>query len=208
LDEFPLSKKMAVLNHIYFANWRPIENIDTFTKDYFDDRVLTTDRGLVGITFSEGSGSPKIYVQTSTEIWKEAEFTETNTILRSDDYRDKNIFNKDKLNQNLGFMSWVEAQHEYVFKIRDLNDSVNKRGARVSQALSKDLITKINAILGEQMYTVENVKTFFGEGKNRLAVILECLIRDFQREKRGDKIWLLNNEQVILNGILKFSRKN
>ena len=208
LDEFPLSKKMAVLNHIYSANWRPIENIDTFTKDYFDDRVLTTDRGLVGITFSEGSGSPKIYVQTSAETWKEAEFTETNTILRSDDYRDKNIFNKNKLNQNMGFMSWVEAQHEYVFKIRDLNDSVNKRGARVSQALSKDLITKINAILGEQMYTVENVKTFFGEGKNRLAVILECLIRDFQREKRGDKIWLLNNEQVILNGILKFSRKN
>ena len=105
-------------------------------------------------------------------------------------------------------MSWVDGQNEYVFKIRDLNDSVNKRGARVSQALSKELITKINAILGEPMYTVENVKTFFGEGKNRLAVVLECLIRDFQREKKGKKTWLLTNEQILLNGILKYSRKN
>jgi hypothetical protein len=58
------------------------------------------------------------------------------------------------------------------------------------------------------MYTVENVKTFFGEGKNRLAVVLECLIREFQWEKKEDKIWLLSNEQVLLNGILKYSRKN
>jgi len=208
LDEFPFSKKMAVLNQVYSANWRPIENVDTYMKEYFDDKMVVTDRGLLGITLADGAGSPKIYIQTSQGLWQEAEFTQANTILRSEGYRDKYIFNKDDMNQTLGFMSWVEGQHEYVFKIRDLNDSVNKRGARVSQALSKDLITKINAILGEPMYTVENVKTFFGEGKNRLAVVLECLIREFQWEKKEDKIWLLSNEQVLLNGILKYSRKN
>ena len=177
-------------------------------KEYFDDKMVVTDRGLLGITFSDGAGSPKIYVQDAAETWKEAEFTDANVILRSDGYRDKYILNKDAMNQTIGFMSWVDGQNEYVFKIRDLNDSVNKRGARVSQALSKELITKINAILGEPMYTVENVKTFFGEGKNRLAVVLECLIRDFQREKKGKKTWLLTNEQILLNGILKYSRKN
>jgi hypothetical protein len=105
-------------------------------------------------------------------------------------------------------MSWIEGQNEYTFKIRDLNDSVNKRGARVSQALTKDLITKINTILGEPLYSVENVKKFFGEGKNRLAVILECLIREFQQSNKDDKIWLLSNEQVLLNGILNYTRKN
>jgi hypothetical protein len=208
LDEFPFSKKMAVLNEVYSANWRPIENVDTYMKEYFDDKMVITDRGLLGITLSDGAGSPKVYIQTSEGSWQEAEFTQVNTILRSAGYRDKYIFNKDVMNQNVGFMSWVEGQQEYVFKIRDLNDSVNKRGARVNQALSKDLITKINAILGEPMYTVENVKAFFGEGKNRLVVILECLIREFQREKKEDKIWLLSNEQVLLNGILKYSRKN
>ena len=208
LDEFPFSKKKEVLHRIYSANWRPIENIDTYMKEYFDDKMVVTDRGLLGITFSDGAGSPKIYVQDAAETWKEAEFTDANVILRSDGYRDKYILNKDAMNQTIGFMSWVDGQNEYVFKIRDLNDSVNKRGARVSQALSKELITKINAILGEPMYTVENVKTFFGEGKNRLAVVLECLIRDFQREKKGKKTWLLTNEQILLNGILKYSRKN
>ena len=208
LDEFPLSKKMAVLNRVYSANWKPIENVDTYMKEYFDERVVVTDRGLLGITLSDGASSPKIFIQSPSEIWKEAEFTESNTILRSNDYGKKHIFTKDSLSQNLGFMSWVDGQEEYVFKIRDLNDGVNKRGARVSQALSKDLLTKINAILGEPMYTTENVKTFFGEGKNRLAVILECLIREFQREKKEDKNWFLTNEQVLLNGILKYSRKN
>ena len=103
-------------------------------------------------------------------------------------------------------MSWVGSQDEYVFKIRDLNDSVNKRGARVSQALSKDLISKINGILGEPIYTIENIKTKFGEGKNRLSVILEILIREFQNNQKDNKIWFLTNEQVLMNGILKYTK--
>jgi hypothetical protein len=205
LDELAFSKKMAILNTIYSSNWKPIENVDIYIKEYFDDRIVISDTGLLGITLSEANNPVKIYVQKNG-IWKEAEFTDTNTLLRSKNYSEKYIFNKNKFNQIIGFMSWVESQNEYVFKIRDLNDSVNKRGARVSQALSKDLISKLNYILGEPTYSTENIKKTFGEGKNRLAVILECLIREFQHIKKMDKIWFLTNEHIILNGILNYTR--
>lgn len=207
LDEMPFSQKKVVLNTIYAENWKPIDNIDTYMKEFFDERILVSERGLIGITLSNGNAPPDIFVQRE-HTWEKAEFTETNALLRSQNYRDKNIFNKNRLNQIIGFMAWIEGQQEYTFKIRDLNDGVNKKGARVNQALTKDLITKINQILGEQMYTTENVKTFFGDGKNRLVVVLECLIRDFQRENREDKLWYLTHEQVLLNGILNYSRKN
>lgn len=205
LDELSFSKKMVILNTVYTSNWKPIENTDIYIKEYFDERIVISDTGLVGITLSEANNPVKIYVQKNG-IWKEAEFTDTNILLRSKNYSEKYIFNKNKLNQIIGFMSWVDSQNEYVFKIRDLNDSVNKRGARVSQALSKDLISKLNYILGEPIYSTEDIKKTFGEGKNRLAVILECLIREFQKEKKLDKIWFLTNEHVILNGILNYTR--
>lgn len=205
LDELSFSKKMVILHTIYSSKWKPIENIDIYIKEYFDDRIVISDTGLVGITLSEANNPVKIYVQKNG-TWKEAEFTDTNILLRSTNYSEKYIFNKNKLSQIIGFMSWVESQNEYVFKIRDLNDSVNKRGARVSQALSKDLISKINYILGEPIYSTETIKKTFGEGKNRLAVILECLIREFQRSKKMDKIWFLTNEHIILNGILNYTR--
>lgn len=207
LDTIQFSYKKILLDRIYSSGWSPIENIDTYIKEYFDKRIIVSEQGLLGITLSDGNGSPKIYVQKG-KTWELAEFTDTNIILRSKDYGEKYIFNKSSLYPIIGFMSWIDGQNEYTFKIRDLNDSVNKRGARVSQALTKDLITKINTILGEPLYSVENVKKFFGEGKNRLAVILECLIREFQQSNKDDKIWLLSNEQVLLNGILNYTRKN
>ena len=104
-------------------------------------------------------------------------------------------------------MAWVENQNEYVFKIRDLNDSVNKKGARINQALMKDIIVKINTILGNSFYTNENIKEFFGEGKNRLVVIIEILLRHYQETHKNNKIWFLNNEQILVNGILNYTLK-
>ena len=205
IDEMNFSKKMILLNKIYSSESKPIENINTYIKEYFDNRIVISEMGMMGITLSDGDNTPKIFVQKNGK-WNEAEYTESNIILRCKDYSEKYIFNKSNLNQNIGFMSWVGSQDEYVFKIRDLNDSVNKRGARVSQALSKDLISKINGILGEPIYTIENIKTKFGEGKNRLSVILEILIREFQNNQKDNKIWFLTNEQVLMNGILKYTK--
>jgi len=170
--------------------------------------MIIADRsGLIGIVLSSDNKKTEVYIQSITGEWVPAEFTDTTAIIRSPQYSQKLIFNKMLLNQNIGFMSWVENQQEYVFKVRDITDSVNKRGARVSQANAKDIITKINAILGEPYYTAENVREFFGEGKNRLVVIIELLIRHFQENQKNGRIWFLSNEQVLINGILQWTKK-
>ena len=210
IDEISVQEKLVLLNTIYnkSRSWKPIEAFDMYLKEYFDDRMVVAERsGLIGITFTPDNKTPTVYVQGSTGAWVPAEFTDASAIIRSPQYSQKLVFNKAQLNQIIGFMSWVESQNEYVFKIRDITDSVNKRGARVAQATAKDIITRINSVLGEQYYTVENVKEFFGEGKNRLVVIVELLMRHYQENQRDGKIWFLSNEQVFINGILNWTRK-
>jgi hypothetical protein len=112
---------------------------------------------------------------------------------------------KTKLNDVVGFMAKLDD--EFVFKTRDLKDSVNKKGARVSQALNVDIISKINHILGKPFYTLENVKTYFGEGKIKLVVVSEILFRAFQNVHKNGKIWFLSNEQMMINKISDFTRK-
>lgn len=208
IDEIPFNEKMIILNEIYF-NWKPMNILETYIKEYFNDRIVTSEQGLIGMVLSEDNKKTQIFIQSKTnpKQWEKAEFTDSNVLIRSKSYSEKYIFNKNILNDIIGFMSWVDNQQEYVFKIRDLNDSVNKKGARVNQALIKDIIIKINSILGINYYTNENVKEFFGEGKNRLVVILEILIREFQENKRNNKIWFLNNEQILINGILNYTKK-
>jgi hypothetical protein len=204
LDELSFDKKILLLNYIYKSAWKPIENSDYLIKQYFDNRMIITNNGTMGLTISDDNKNTQLYVQKST--WQKADFSEANILIRSPEYSQKNIFNKDRLNTVIGFMDWVDNQNEYVFKIRDLTDSVNKRGARVNQALTKDILTKINQVLGKPIYTSDNIKKIFGEGKNRLVIVLELFIRKFQNENTNDKIWFLNYEQVLINGIMKYTK--
>ena len=223
VDELSFSDKLLLINEIY-SDWKPVTVVETLVKEYFNDIMIVSDNGIVGMVLSEDNKTTLFLVQSKKDgsvgwsedrrsstksegFWEKAEFTNANVLIRSKSYSNKFIFNKEKLNNIIGFMAWVENQNEYVFKIRDLNDSVNKKGARVSQALMKDIIVKINAILDTSFYTNENVKTFFGEGKNRLVVVIEILMRNFQEKNKNQKIWFLNNEQILINGILNYTRK-
>jgi hypothetical protein len=208
VDELPVSDKLILLNEMYY-NWKPTGIVETYIKEYFNDRMVVTEKGLIGMILSEDNKVTNVFIQSekNPKIWEKAEFTDANTIIRSKSYSEKYIFNKERLNVVIGFMAWVENQNEYVFKIRDLNDSVNKKGARINQALMKDIIVKINTIIGTPFYTNENVKKFFGEGKNRLVVIIEILLRNYQETHKNNKIWFLNNEQILVNGILNYTLK-
>jgi hypothetical protein len=209
IDEISVQEKLVLLNTIYSKtrNWTPIEKFDMLLKEYFNDRMVVSDRGgIIGITFTPDNKTPTVYIQNTQGIWTPAEFTDASAIIRSQQYSKKMVFNKSQLNKIIGFMSWVDSQNEYVFKIRDVTDSVNKRGARAAQATAKDIITRINSLLGKQYYTIENVKEFLGEGKNRLVVIVEILFRHYQENLHDGKIWFLSNEQVLINGILNWTR--
>jgi hypothetical protein len=111
-------------------------------------------------------------------------------------------------------MSWLPVMEEAVFKMRDKESTVNTTGARADQAQVKDILSKINTILGSKVYTEENVKNVdsIGEGKNRLVVLAELLLRyknDVDKTKLDGsrKIWFLNEEQMNINAIQNIGKK-
>ena len=137
-------------------------------------------------------------------------------------------------------MSWIPAMDESVFKIRDLESTVNTIGARVDQAQVKDIIAKLNAIVrNNTIYTSDNIKdtknekTYIGEGKKKMVVMLEMLLRynnDNDKIKFNEnkaklnvesedyktrlnelndqyKIWFISSEQIDINKIQDLGKK-
>ena len=109
-------------------------------------------------------------------------------------------------------MSWVPTMEESVFKMRDKESTVNTTGARADQAPVKDILLKINAILGSKVYTEENVKNVdsVGEGKNRLVVLAELLLRykndadqDEFNKKRTSLVQSIKNSDEYKSGVDK-----
>ena len=209
LDEINFDTRLTILNLIYNKSWEPSTDFEILVLDYFDDRIVTDKKsGAIGILLcKDNTETFKVYSQVDVEgklSWEIAEHTTSENILRSDEFKQKYTFNKASLNDLIGIVAWWEGHDEYVFKTRDFTDSV-KVGAKVSQAQIKNIITKINKILGNTVYNIVNYIEDMGEGKSKLVVLFEILLREFNETKK-DHIWFLNNEQVIVNRINNYSR--
>ena len=138
-------------------------------------------------------------------------------ILDSKLYIEKYVLNKNYLNRIIGFYAKNEDDN-YNFKIRDLKDSRNKKGARVDQAGTKDILLKLNEIIENSQYTIERIENDNKEkhknkivfrsssqeepfilNKNQIIVLMEILILYFNDLKKGGKIWFVNYEQILIN---------
>ena len=107
-------------------------------------------------------------------------------------------------------MAWVPKKEESVFKIRDISTTVNTKGARAEQADVIDIIRNLNIILGKDVYTEENIKhpDSVGEGKLRLAVLTEIILRHNSASSAQNKIWFLSSEHMDINSIQKIGKKD
>ena len=98
--------------------------------------MIVSDNGIVGMVLSEDNKTTLFFVQSSKNnkiVWEKAEFTNANVLIRSKSYSNKFIFNKEKLNNIIGFMAWVENQNEYVFKIRDCSSQIGGHGVTITR---------------------------------------------------------------------------
>jgi hypothetical protein len=132
-----------------------------------------------------------------SEKWGEAQ---------SEDWRDleneirKLAIPKDKYNKIVGFM--IDFKNEImVFKVKQLEKKRHK-GARCDQAGKKDALAMLNAILGDEVYTIENTKDI---GQKEICVMQELTLRIYERQNKDDKIWFLAPGVAALNKIEKIS---
>ena len=152
-----------------------------FIRKYFSEKtiILEAKVGHSGIGISKEDKPFRFYTQLPSGDWEPANLSDTEAFMLSDDYSTKFVVMKKRISKIFGFMSWVPTMEESVFKMRDKESTVNTTGARANQAPVKDILSKINAILGSKVYTEENVKNMdsIGEGKHRLVVLAELLLR-------------------------------
>jgi len=183
----------------------PKSDVELFTQEYFNKKIITSKNGTIGIIFGKDSKSTQMLLFENGK-WVDAPFVERGVLLKHANYY---MIDKTKLSDTIGFVAWFESTRtrEYVFKSRILSDSkVNKVGARVIQAQSKDIIKNINTVLGEPKYNIKNIKTYDLETKIKLAVLFEVLVRSADDEQKDGKIWYLNNEQVLLSNLIAYGR--
>ena len=208
LDEMFLQDKLCLLGKL-FSSFTPKDDIERKIKSYFNDKIVTSSNGTIGIVLSDDNKTTDIYVQSPNKNeWVISEFSSKKDIISSPQYSEKYIFNKKFLNNIIGFTS--KEKKKYVFKTRDLKGSVNKKGAIVANAESADILRELNNIVVDPdepaYYTKENLETYIGKGKIRAVVLLEVILRAYQLTSE-DVIWYLTNEKMVVNKIYEFVRK-
>jgi len=216
LDSLGLADTLTIMKNAIHHNPDSASKSEVLPliRKYFKDKTVTSKAGHNGIALSKEDKQFMFYTQLPSGNWEPASLSDTEAFMLSDDYKTKFLVTKDRISKIFGFMSWVPVMEEAVFKMRDKESTVNTTGARADQAQVKDILSKINTILGSKVYTEENVKNVdsIGEGKNRLVVLAELLLRyknDVDKTKLDGarKIWFLNEEQMNINAIQNIGKK-
>ena len=183
---------------------------EEYVKEYFDEKIVISDKNhdTYGILLSEDGKNVQVFMLIDGK-WVKPEFTETRELLSSKTNL-KNIISKSRFNNVIGFFEFNKSSDTYVFKIRTLSDSVNKKGIRVMTIQNKDLITKLNEILGRDAYTLDKfAKDFLAAKKDirtKLSILIEVLLRNYQETNHDNKVWFLTDEQFIMNQISKYKK--
>ena len=208
LSSLVYEEKLLLLNHVYNKN-NVLTPKQKLIVSYFDNFIVISDDGtLMGIVLSTEHNKYKCFIQNpETSIFEEAEYVEKTQILTSESFKDKMIIKKSELSNVVGFYSF--SDNDAIFKLRDLNDVVNKKGARVYQQQISYLISKMNTIEEKEkfikkeskedkskIYLKEDENVFFY--KNQFIVLIE-IIMIFYQLTRKSKYYLLTEEQILIN---------
>ena len=211
VDSILNEEKLKLLEYIYKDDWEAQNEYEILMKYYFDEKMLMTDSGTEMAIALEINGKLEIFI-FSDNTWSTGEFTDNKKFFDTASFKEKYLVTNinSKLNDVYGFFETVKGETEKVFKIRDLSDKVNKKGARVLQMQNKDIITKINKIISEEnRYTLENIDglldTISKDSRMKYSILLEMLMRN--NDMNSEKKWLLSQEQIKINKINDY-RKN
>jgi hypothetical protein len=173
--------------------------IDTYVSDYFDERVMkSADGSKYGILFTRNNVY-KLWMRAVDD--KESEWTMGSDLdydLFKVELKKKYVIPRDGWNTMYGFVGEFKEK-EMVFKIKDATQSRGNTGARCDSAKKSDVLKKMNELLGEpEKYTTANTEHIFHTG---ICVMMEMIMREFTRTKRGGKVYFFTAEQASLMGI-------
>lgn len=219
VENMSLHDKICLLN--FLGTKTSYTSFEKVLKQYFDSKTIINNdmtNPFMGVPLAVNGKVVEYYGEKGdvNTKWEKLEFTDVRSLIMSSEYNAKYVVPKRDLNDIIGFTTYMR-ENEYVFKLRDLNDSVNTKGARVEQAQKKDILMKLNDAIGSQVYNLERIdnkiqivygpeKTVFS--KNQIIVLTELMFRHYDNVQKNGKRWNLTNEDIVINKIHEYKKLN
>ena len=232
LDNLVFTDKITILNRMFDGKWEALERtfeeeeqeLDTMEElieNYFEEKQILAKNGDVGIVLTKDNKNTRVFVLHPSSlvlakegvkqgVWVESDNeVEYRNIIMSEDYKNNYVTSPELLADTIGFTEWLDNTKErvFIFKVKKMTNN-RERGARIKDISIKELIKLINDILGEPKYNAVNIKDYKINTKEKLSVLLEIILREFNDTNKNDYRWYLNNEQGIINKIVTLSKKN
>ena len=171
LDFMPMNIKLVLVSHIYSNNYQNSTGYDIIIKSYFDNLLLENEENQKGIILSNGDTNV-LFIQNSENltIWTQAEYTDIESFKGSRISK----FNVpiERINKTeIGFINPFKGK-EMTFKIKDMTQKRNNKGAKCEDASKPVIAEKIGIVLNENGIYTETIIE-----KPELCVILEIIMR-------------------------------
>ena len=175
LDGLSLRDKLTIITEIYSKKSKSKNTgIDVVIQMYFDDLVLNMD-GEVAIVLSSGEAN-HLYVKRNN-VWSEAEYTDIE-LFKGERTKSLSVPLQRVNTTEIGFMHPFKGKC-VVFKIKDMMQKRNNKGAKCEDASKPVIAEKIGIILEEPgIYKDTAIE------RPELCAMLEILMR-WKTEKNG-----------------------
>ena len=201
LDCLDLEDQLLIINKIYKIDVNK-DDIPFFNhiSDYYNSHILVSKKKGIILPANESA----IYIFNESEkTWTLAKPSEYS--LFSNEIIKKFPIKRQNLNNIIGFI--FQTKKDRVFKIKTFNKQKNNTGVSCSSLGKVDIMHRIEPILKENPYKIENWPQYDPEEfddilKPGLCVFLECMMR-FYNESNNEKYWFLDSIQALANNITK-----
>ena len=197
--------KINVMNYIYSLESMSHDSLERYVKNYFEKNTITTKNFNVFITYN--LNKRMIMILDNKNKWVAARSEDQREIAATSETKEFLAFNPSDYNNIVGFIGYERGNKDLAFKTKNM-DSKRDTGARCDQATKNKNLTRLNEIIGEKKYTIENTKAVKDEDGNiiqesmgnvELCVLEEFILRFFNEHKKDDKKWFLTPEMAIWN---------
>ena len=199
MDLLAFDEKLELLKYLYSLENIERNSLEWFAKDYFERNMIATRSLKAYILYNVNKR--KVYIFNKQNVWVEAEPEDERELAEVIKVNSQNMV----LSQIIGFVGYEKSHKYLVFKTKDTLAKRNT-GARCDEAGKHKTLDLLNVIVGEEKYTKETTKlikekdgTVVQEAMSQteLCVLLEFLLRYYDKSKKNEKSWFLIPETAI-----------
>jgi hypothetical protein len=204
--------KINVMNYLYSLESIPQDSFERYAKNYFERNTISTKKftAFIGYKLSKRM----IMILDDNNKWIIATPEDEREIASSSETKEFLAFKISDYNNIVGFIGYEKGNKDFAFKTKNMDKS-RDTGAKCEQASKNKNLTRLNEIVGEEKYTIENTKAIKDEDGNiiheavgnvELCVLEEFILRYFNQypeNGKDGKKWFFTPEMAIYHKLYK-----